>query len=1181
LIDNLRDYAKRFIDVEERLSKSHPLKRPVLLGLLVFVIAFAFSVGVAFKLAHSRQQLQRSDALAVAAEHAQALQQNLQQALSATRALATWVRLGNGDIARFDELASDMLALYPGVSALALEPGGVIRRIAPLDENAGAVGLDLLNHPEREKEARLARDSGKLTLAGPFDLVQGGLGALGFFPVFLDDARGQKIFWGFTNVVLRLPDALGAAQFASLRQQGYDYALWRIDPATSNRQIIAQAGNKLSLPVDFVLDVPNAQWSLSVAPTAGWGSSGHWFEDLLLGLLLSAAFGWLTCKALASKQRAGALALDLDARTQELAGASRLLADILHTLPDLLFELDLQGRYLAVYASRQELLAAPPEQLVGRTIHDVLPPAAVTVCLAALQEANTNGHSLGKEIELALPQGSCWFELSVSRKENAATHSPSFIVLSRDVTQRKLAEQKVVRLTKMYAALSQCNQAIVHCREEGELFAIICRDAVNFGGMKLAWIGKPDATAQVVLPVAKFGDGVDYLHNIGVTLDPADPRSHGPGGVALREGHPVWCQDFQSDPATAPWHDRAKQFGWAAVASLPLKQNGQVVGIFSVYSDIVAAFDEPVQALLIEMAMDISYALDRMAADRESQQVQQRLQESEERYRQAFLTSPDSVNINRLDDGLYLDTNRGFERLTGWAHDETVGKTSAQINIWRDMADRRRLVDALREDGHCSNLVADFVRKDGSVVHGLMSAAVVHLDGVQCVLSITRDVTEMRRAEARIERLAHFDQLTGLPNRSLMREHFELMRNLAQRSNERLAMMFLDLDHFKSVNDTLGHSVGDQLLMEVSRRLTATLRAEDSLSRMGGDEFILLCPSVDTEGAARVAGKILRALDAPCLIDRMELVSSVSIGIAMYPEDGQDFETLSKNADTAMYRVKRANRNNYCFFTQEMQTQSERTHNLVNAMRHAIERHEFEVYYQPQILLQDKTVVGAEALMRWRNVEFGSLSPLEFIPIAEDSGQILEIGEWVLRTAVAQAKQWQDKGFAPLTVAVNLSAVQFRHPNLFDLVMRILDEAGLPAEYLEIELTEATAMDNPVAAVALMNRLHERGVRMSIDDFGTGYSSLSYLKKFNVSKLKIDQSFVRDIGDDPDDKAIVSAIINLASSLGMHTIAEGVETVTQLAYLRQQGCEQVQGYYFSVPLPADQFETFLREWPAA
>jgi len=346
--------------------------------------------------------------------------------------------------------------------------------------------------------------------------------------------------------------------------------------------------------------------------------------------------------------------------------------------------------------------------------------------------------------------------------------------------------------------------------------------------------------------------------------------------------------------------------------------------------------------------------------------------------------------------------------------------------------------------------------------------------------------------------------------------------------------------------------------------------------RLGGDEFILLLPGTDEAAASQVAAKLLAAVAQPCQIEQNELVSTVSIGIALYPNDGQDFETLSKNADAAMYRVKQASRNDFRFFTQEMQAHSARTLQLVNALRHALPRHEFELHFQPQIALQDGHIVGAEALLRWRHPELGMISPVEFIPIAEDSGQILAIGEWVLRTSVRQLKQWLDAGLRPMVMAVNLSAVQFRHPNLIDLVTRILDEAALPPEFLELELTEAAAMDDPPAAIAIMNKLDEHGIRMSIDDFGTGYSSLSYLKKFKVDKLKIDQSFVRDISDDPDDKAIVTAIINLASSLGMHTIAEGVETASQLAFLRLQGCDEVQGYYFSKPLPKDQFEAFVR-----
>ncbi len=322
--------------------------------------------------------------------------------------------------------------------------------------------------------------------------------------------------------------------------------------------------------------------------------------------------------------------------------------------------------------------------------------------------------------------------------------------------------------------------------------------------------------------------------------------------------------------------------------------------------------------------------------------------------------------------------------------------------------------------------------------------------------------------------------------------------------------------------------------------------------------------------------QLLAAVSHSYQVEQYELNITFSIGIALYPGDGEDFDSLFMRSDIAMYRAKLDGRNNYRFFTPEMQAHSARTSQLENALHNTLERDQFRLHYQPQVSLQDGRKIGAEALLRWQHPELGEVSPAEFIPIAEVSGQILQIGEWVLRTAVRQLKRWMDSGIEPMVMAVNLSAVQFHHPHLPERVTQILAEENLPPQYLELELTESVAMDDPIGAIGVTGDLHERGIRMSIDDFGTGYSSLSYLKKFKVYKLKIDQSFVRDITDDPEDKAIVAAIISLASSLGMQTIAEGVETKGQLVFLRNQGCNEVQGYYFSRPLPAEQFEAYLR-----
>jgi EAL domain-containing protein (putative c-di-GMP-specific phosphodiesterase class I) len=344
------------------------------------------------------------------------------------------------------------------------------------------------------------------------------------------------------------------------------------------------------------------------------------------------------------------------------------------------------------------------------------------------------------------------------------------------------------------------------------------------------------------------------------------------------------------------------------------------------------------------------------------------------------------------------------------------------------------------------------------------------------------------------------------------------------------------------------------------------------VTRLGGDEFIVLLPGVDALGAAYVAQKLLKTIAQPYQVEGYDLRLTASIGIALYPEDGVDLETLSKSADTAMYRAKQEGRQDYRFFTPEMQARSARNLQLMNALRQAIDQEQLFVHYQPQVSLQDGRIIGAEALIRWQHPEWGMVSPGEFIPLAEYSGLILPIGEWVLRRAVQQAKIWLEQGGTPIIMAVNLSAVQFRHPDLPNLVSSILSEAGLPPEYLELELTESVTMNNPQAAITVMSNLHERGIRMSIDDFGTGYSSLSYLKKFKTYKLKIDQSFVRDICTDAEDKAIVSAIISLAKSLGLKTIAEGVERVEQLAFLREQGCDEVQGYLFSKPVSAELFD---------
>ena len=446
--------------------------------------------------------------------------------------------------------------------------------------------------------------------------------------------------------------------------------------------------------------------------------------------------------------------------------------------------------------------------------------------------------------------------------------------------------------------------------------------------------------------------------------------------------------------------------------------------------------------------------------------------------------------------------------------------------------------------------------------------------------SLARSVDEHKRLEALLQHQASYDTLTGLPNRALLQDRLKQAIATAMRSPAPIWIIFVDLDRFKLVNDSLGHKAGDAMLKQVATRLQSVVREADTVARLGGDEFVLVLPErIDGSGklSAAVVQRILDAVAQPMMIEGHEFVTTCSMGIAVYPNDGVDGETLMTHADIAMYCAKEVGRNNFRFYAPAMDARTLERLRLEGELRHALERNEFELHYQPQVDLRTGRIVGMESLIRWRHPELGMIPPAHFIGLAEETGLIVPIGAWVMRTACAQNQAWQRAGLGRLRVAVNLSARQFAQKNLAESIMTILQETGLPASDLEIELTESLVMTDVERAVGVLDELKAIGVQLSIDDFGTGYSSLSYLKRFPIHVLKIDQSFVRDIASSTDDAAIVALIISLAHSLKLNVIAEGVETPEQLAYLNQHDCDEMQGYLFSRPVPAAAFETLLRQ----
>ena len=557
-----------------------------------------------------------------------------------------------------------------------------------------------------------------------------------------------------------------------------------------------------------------------------------------------------------------------------------------------------------------------------------------------------------------------------------------------------------------------------------------------------------------------------------------------------------------------------------------------------------------------------------------------RLAESNLRSSEALLNSivntAADVIIVTDEDGVIEFVNAAVERMFGWKPLELIGR-----NVECLMAAGRRTPPAHpmpRNDAWHKARMPDLgrdlrmQRKDGSAFAAELKLNEMRVEGRTKYTGILRDIGDRKRAEERIRQLAHYDDLTGLPNRVLFSQLLDQALSESKFSNKQVAVLFIDLDRFKLINDTLSHDSGDKVLQLVAKRLTEAVPRRDTIARFGGDEFVVLMRDcgIPTE-AADTAQKLLNAIAQPVTLEEQEFHLTASIGIAAFPNDGQSVQTILKNADVAMYRAKEHGKNNYQFYSSQMNLHSFERLVLERFLRRALEQEEFQLYYQPKIDLVTGRVTGMEALLRWMHPGMGMISPTRFIPLAEETGLIVPIGAWVLRTACAQIRTWQKQGLPALRVAVNISARQFAHDDLHATIVRVLDETGLAPELLELEITESLTMDNPEHATMLLKKLKALGIRLAIDDFGTGYSSLGYLKRFPIDNVKIDRSFIMDIPDDEDDVAITQAVIAMSHSLRLKVIAEGVETVEHLEFLRKHGCDEAQGYLFGAPMPAADF----------
>ncbi len=775
----------------------------------------------------------------------------------------------------------------------------------------------------------------------------------------------------------------------------------------------------------------------------------------------------------------------------------------------------------------------------------------------------SRGELLDLELPMRRKDGSAVYCHLRAKAINPANTAEGTIWIIEDISDRRRERERMEELL-------QRQQAILENASVGILFT---RDGriVQCNPRMEAILGWPGGGLQDLPTTVFFRDADDYQdfsRQVGPLLAQGE-RVDVEWLNARKDGSPVWCRHLAK---ALPTQDGSRSAIWIT----------QDISEQKSAEEALAQARRDLEYRVEERTLELAFMNDQLQNEiAERTEAEQHLRAEEARFRDLSEMSSDwfwemgpDLRFTEMSGGL-IETKLPPSRTLGRYRWELpiVGVTPEQ---W---ADHRRLLEARQP---FRDFVYQMETRPGELHWFSISGKPIFEDGVfKGYRGTGTDITERREAEQKIEFLAYHDALTGLPNRVLLEDRVRQGIGMAERSGTGLALVFLDLDNFKKINDSLGHAAGDALLKEVALRLKRCVRDTDTISRQGGDEFVILLHDLQggVDSCTPVLGKIMETLQEPYNWEGNELSTSASIGISLFPEDGHDFETLRKNADMAMYRAKEAGRNTYRFFDEEMDDEAVEHLLMRSGLRRALERGEFELHYQPQIELRTGQVIGAEALLRWQHPEYGLVSPSRFIPVAEDSGLIVPIGEWVLREACRQAGAWQRAGLPPLVVAVNLSAVQFRRGSVEETVTRALAAAGLPPAQLELELTETILIQNVEQVLASVRRLKQLGVKLSIDDFGTGYSSLSYLKRFDIDKLKIDQSFIRDLASDPDDAAIVRAIIQMAHSLDLLAIAEGVETVDMLQQLKAFGCDEAQGYHFARPMPAPEFERYLASQP--
>jgi len=976
----------------------------VLITLLISTLASVYSISLLDQYIYQQKQ---NSIRKVAGSYVNHIRNNLNQALSAAYPIAALIRTQNGETKGFEELASEMLSLYPGLDALQLHKNGILTHVVPLKGNESAIGNNVLENPLRTQEAFLAKKTGKLTLAGPFELFQGGMGAAARLPVYLDTSQGNQ-FWGFATALIRFPDILQGVNLAQLPQAGIGYELSKVMPDTNDVQIIATSDNQITKnTVDFNIQVPNGVWVFKAYPIMGWQDNSM----LLLGIAIAVAFTFLTTLSSYLITRLRASHLKLEKKVEQRTHA-------------------LQNNIKALTDTERRLLLS---QKVG---------------------------------------GIATWEWDI--KTNIIRFSEHGIrLITGNVKQLEMTKNEYL--------------ASIH----------------------------PNDRANIVSDINQCIDAAKEYN--------VDHR------IITKRGNVRWFN---------------------TKGTLVRDNSGSAITMLGVSVDIT-------ERKLFEEKLHLSSRVFR------------------DTHEGIIITNADKVIV---------DVNPAFCHITGYSHDEVIGRNPSFLNSGKQTESfYKNIWKQLSLYGHWQGEVWN-CKKDGELYAELLNISVLKDDNnVTFYLGIFTDITQAKRQQEQLSRIAHYDLLTNLPNRVLLADRLSQTMLQCRRHNNSLAVVFLDLDGFKHVNDSHGHDIGDKLLIALSIRLKDALREGDSLARIGGDEFVAVLTNLGSVAdCVPVLERLLAAAAKPVTVNDIVLNVSASIGVTIYPEDNLDAEQLMRHADQAMYIAKQMGKNRYHLFDTSQGDTVKLQQTGISLIREALANNWFVLYYQPKVDMRTGSMIGVEALIRVQHPERGLLSPIEFLPVIENNALMIDVGEWVINAALSQINHWQI--LTPslnIKVSVNVAAVQLQQPEFTArLTELLLAHPQVDARNLELEVLETSALNDVAHVSKTMQDCKALGVEFSLDDFGTGYSSLTYLRRLPASLIKIDQSFVRDMLEDSNDLAIVKGVIALANSFKRSVIAEGVETPEHAATLMLLGCYLAQGYGIAKPMKAEDIPIWLDEWTA-